>query len=107
MGFRVGGAGSEVECPKCRFTMVRLQGSSIVNRNEGYLLDTTTQLDWYGGGCLFGFDEMLLGMFVYYVLTPIGSKLFGDRVQRHYRRIVHRYPRAMICPNCRYLVREP
>ena len=86
--------------------MVLLRSSNLVNRNEGYMLDYGDD-SWAMSGCLYGLVETAIAMFVYYVAIPVGSKLFGDRAQGRYRRVARRFPRSIVCPHCRYLVREP
>jgi hypothetical protein len=106
MDFRVGGPCGVRECPKCRFTMIRLRESNLINRNEGYLLDYGDQR-WFLWALLYGFVDTLIDMFLFYVLTPLGAKALGGLSQKHYRRTLRRYPKCMVCPHCKYLIREP
>ena len=107
MSFRVSGATGGLECPKCRFTMEPLRDSNLIDRDEGYLLDTTTSSDWVLGWYVFGLLDDLIARFVYYVVDPLAAKLWGSRTQKYYRRVLRRFPNALVCPNCRYLVRDP
>jgi hypothetical protein len=94
------------ECPKCRFTMQYLCRSAFLNRNEGYILDRGV-----------GFDpddhiltSLLLGSWRRFLwrhfIEPLSYQFFGQWRCRYYRRVARRHPGTLICPHCRYLIRQ-
>jgi hypothetical protein len=94
------------ECPRCKFTMERLRHSRVLDRQEGYLLDTSVGWspdDHIVTASLFGSVWHFLWR---HVLEPLSYKLFGDWRKRRYAHIVRAYPESLICPHCGYLLRR-
>ena len=94
------------ECPRCKFTMEPLRRSRALDRQEGYLLDTSVGWspdDHIATAYLFGSVWHFLWR---HVVEPLSCKLFGDWRRRRCARLLHRYPESLICPHCDYLLRQ-
>jgi hypothetical protein len=93
------------ECPKCRHTMERLAAYNAIRRNEGYSLD-------YGSGnsnvvtyLLFGWTGVVIRLFTREVLVPVLNKAAGERKQSGHDAVLRVFPRSLICPHCKHIVR--
>ena len=95
-----------MECPKCKFTMEPLRDSAYLNREFGYELDNNTRWNPNGNPV----SAYLFGNITAYLwqnfLEPLAFKMWGDRQNKNYRRILQLYPNTLICTHCEYVQKE-
>jgi len=94
------------DCPKCKHTMQRLSEYNSIRRNEGYSLDdgsgNSTIITYF----LFGWIGVAIRFFTREVLVPVMTKIAGERKQSRYDTILKVYPKSVICPHCKHLIRQ-
>lgn len=99
-------SGSIEECPKCRHTMERLAAYNSIQRNEGYSLDEGSGNSNVITYLLFGWIGLVIRLFTREVLVPLLQKAKGERKQSGYDAILRVFPRSLICPYCKHVVRQ-
>jgi len=93
------------DCPVCRHSMETLKEHLRVRREEGYLLDSSSGREDVLALGLAGEAAFLLRLLGRQILAPLWSRTLGDWRQRRLRRVLERFPRSLICPECGHLVR--
>jgi hypothetical protein len=97
--------GGVQDCPKCRHTMEPLRRVNAIPRNEGYLLDDGTDRNGLTF-LLWGWEGLIIKLLYRNVLEPLLAKLWGQRRQDRYARILHDYPNSLLCPHCHFLLKR-
>jgi hypothetical protein len=90
------------DCPKCQFSMEYLRDSAVLNRDYGYSLDTS--------GRIWDPDNNIITSYLFGNLfrffSPLFSKLWGNRGNRRFQKILNEYPRSLICTHCEFVIKR-
>lgn len=93
------------DCPRCKHSLERLAKYNAICRNEGYSLDYSTDSDDAWTFLFFGRSVLILRKFVRELLIPLMHKVTGERRQSRLDAVLKVYPRSLICPHCKHVVR--
>jgi hypothetical protein len=105
--YNLDGDGGYIEdCPKCKHSMERLAAYNSIKRNEGYSIDDGSGNSNILTYVLFGWVGVVIRLFTREVLVPIMTKLAGERKQTRYEAILNVFPKSLICPHCKHIIRQ-
>jgi hypothetical protein len=82
--------------------MEPLRNSAVLDRDYGYSLDSSNR--WFDA------DDNIVTSFLfgslYRFFSPLVSRLFGNRTNRRYQKILAEYPHSLICTHCEYVLKR-
>ena len=94
------------DCPECKYSMVYLRNSAVLNQDDGYIADFGVGFDPDDNP----FTSVLIGSPTRYLwrhfVGPLFGRMLSKRRNRKYQRILQIFPNTLICTHCSHLIKQ-